>query len=142
MSPQGIQTSFKLWDERRAYIQATAGTCGLLLSQGSSVSIPLEAANSGSLSHTYCCGKPPLEVLVERWLTSSVEARKSALILRRYGVHGAFLEFLCWNWCSSRLETGVSGNLWSCLKEVKPLVMYDVEQGMALEPIQGNRGSS
>ena len=33
---------------------------------------------------------------------------------------------------------GVSGNLWSCLKEVKPLVMYNVERGMTLEPIQGN----
>ena len=37
------------------------------------MSIPLEAANSGSLSHTYCLGKPPLKVLVESWLTSSVE---------------------------------------------------------------------
>ena len=27
-------------------------------------------------------------------------------------------------------------------KEVKPLVMYDVESGMALEPIQGNQASS
>ena len=34
------------------------------------------------------------------------------------------------------------GNLWSCLKEVKPLVMYDVECGMTLEPMQGNRASS
>ena len=25
------------------------------------------------------------------------------------------------------LETGVSGHLWSCLKELKPLVVYDVE---------------
>ena len=46
------------------------------------------------------------------------------------------------NWCSSRLETGVSGNLWSCLKEVKQLVMYDVEGGLALEPMQGNGASS
>ena len=37
---------------------------------------------------------------------------------------------------------GVSGNIWSCLKEVKPLVLYDVERGMALDPIQGNRASS
>ena len=37
---------------------------------------------------------------------------------------------------------GVSGNLWSCLNEVKPLVMFDVEQGMALEPMQGNQASS
>ena len=37
---------------------------------------------------------------------------------------------------------GVSGNLWSCQKEVKPLVVYDVERGMALEPMQGNQASS
>ena len=37
---------------------------------------------------------------------------------------------------------GVSGNLWSCLKEVKPFVMYDVERGMALEPMRGNQASS
>ena len=59
------------------------------------MSIPLEAANSGSLSHTYCLGKPPLEVLVESWHTSSVEARESALILKCYGGQGAFLELLC-----------------------------------------------
>ena len=37
---------------------------------------------------------------------------------------------------------GVSGDLFSCLKEVKPLVMYNGEQGIALEPMQGNRASS
>ena len=79
---------------------------------------------------------------MESWLTSSVKARESALISRRYGEHGAFLELLCCNWCSSRLEMDVSGNLWTCLSEVKPLVMYDVEGGMALEPKQGNRASS
>ena len=36
----------------------------------------------------------------------------------------------------------VSQNLWSCLKKVKPLVVYDVECQMALEPMQGNRASS
>ena len=36
----------------------------------------------------------------------------------------------------------VSGNLWSCLKEVKPLVVYDVGRGLALESIQGNWASS
>ena len=36
----------------------------------------------------------------------------------------------------------MSGNLWSCLKEVKSFVMYDVECGMALEPMQGNLASS
>ena len=37
---------------------------------------------------------------------------------------------------------GVSWNLWSCLKEVKPLVVFHGELGMALEPVQGNRASS
>ena len=53
-------------------------------------------------------------------------------------MHGAVLEFLCCNWFSNRLETGVSGNLGSCLKELKPLVVYDGELGIALEPMQGN----
>ena len=40
------------------------------------------------------------------------------------------------------LEIAVSGSLWSCLKEVKPLVVFDVERGMALDPMQGNQASS
>ena len=36
----------------------------------------------------------------------------------------------------------MSGKLWSCLKEVKPLEVYDVEREMALEPKHGNRASS
>ena len=35
-----------------------------------------------------------------------------------------------------------SGNLWTCLKEVQLLVVFDGEFGMALEPIQGYRASS
>ena len=57
-------------------------------------------------------------------------------------MHGAFLKLLCGNWCSFRLETGVSGNILSCLKEVKPLVVYNVERWMALEPMQGNKVST
>ena len=67
---------------------------GLIFSQGFSGSIPLETENTGSLSHPYCCGKTPLEVLVESCLTSSVKDRESALILGRYAVHGAFLDLL------------------------------------------------
>ena len=37
---------------------------------------------------------------------------------------------------------GVSGYLWSCLKEVKPLFLYDVEHGMDLQPMQGKLASS
>ena len=33
-------------------------------------------------------------------------------------------------------ETVVSGNLCSFLKEVKPLILYDVEHGIAMEPMK------
>ena len=35
-----------------------------------------------------------------------------------------------------------SGNLWSCIKEVKPLAVFHGECGMALEALQGTRASS
>ena len=53
-SLQGLRYAFILSDERQTHMQATAGKSGLLSRQGISVSIPLEAASSGSLSHTYC----------------------------------------------------------------------------------------
>ena len=37
---------------------------------------------------------------------------------------------------------GVSGNLWSFLKDIKPLVVYDVICGMAMEPMKGKWASS
>ena len=98
--------------------------------------------NHRVLLNTYSWGKTPLEMLVESWLTSSVEDRKSALISRWYVLHEAFLQLLCWNWCSSRLEVGVSGNLWNFLKDVKPLVVYYVECMMPLEPKHGKCISS
>ena len=61
-------------------------------------------------------------MLVERWLTSSVEDREWALISRWYGMPGSFNLLLYWNWCSYRLEMGVSGNLFIVVKDVKPLV--------------------
>ena len=79
---------------------------------------------------------------MESWHTSSVEARESALFSRQNVVHGALLELLCCTWCSSRLGMVFSGNLWSCLKEFKPLVIFDVECGIILEPMQGNWASS
>ena len=36
----------------------------------------------------------------------------------------------------------VSGNLWSCPKEATPLVLYDGEQGIVMEPMQGNLAKS
>ena len=69
-------------------------------------------------------------------LTSSVEDRESALIFRRYGVPVSFILLLYWNWCSYKLEMGVSGNLWIVLKEVKPLVVYDVECEKAMDSMK------
>ena len=80
-------------------------------------------------------------MLVERWLTSSVEDRESALISRWYGVPGSFILLLYWNWCSYRLEMGVSGNLWIDAKDVKPLVLYDVECEMAMDLMKGKCAS-
>ena len=37
---------------------------------------------------------------------------------------------------------GVLGNLCSFLKEVKPLVLYDMEHGIVMEPMNGNWASS
>ena len=37
---------------------------------------------------------------------------------------------------------GVSGNLWSFLKGVKALVLYDVDRGMVMESMQGTLASS
>ena len=57
--------------------EASAGKFGLLSNQVISGSIILEAENTESLSHTYFRWKAPLEVLVESWLSSSVEDRES-----------------------------------------------------------------
>ena len=81
-------------------------------------------------------------MLVERWLTSSFEVRDSALISRRYGVPGFFILLLYWNWCSYRLEMGVSGNLWIVVKDVKTLVVYDVEWEMSMDSMKGKCASS
>ena len=65
------------------------------LEPGLSRYIPLETESTESLSSTYGGVKTPLEVLVENWLTSSVKDRESALILRRYVLHGTFFVLLC-----------------------------------------------
>ena len=79
---------------------------------------------------------------MENWLTSSVKDRESALILRRYVVHGTFFHLLCGNEYSYRLEAGVSENLCIFLKEVKPLVLYSVEHGITMEPMKKKWASS
>ena len=81
-------------------------------------------------------------MLVERWLTSSFEDRESALISRRNGVPGFFILLLYWNWCSYRREMGVSRNLWIVVKDVKTLVVYDVEWETAMDSKKGKCSSS
>ena len=76
------------------------------------------------------------------WLTSSFEDRESALISRRYGVPGFFILLLYWNWCSYRHGMGVSGNLWIVVKDVKTLVVYDVEWEMSMDSMEGKCASS
>ena len=76
-------------------------------------------------------------MLVERLLTSSVEDRESALISRWYGEPGSIILLLYWNWCSYRLQMAVSGNLWIVVKDVKSLVVYDVECEMAMDSMKG-----
>ena len=81
-------------------------------------------------------------MLVERWLTSSFEDRESALISRRYGVPVFFILFFYWNLCSYRLEMGVSGNLWIVVKNVKTLVVYDLEWEAVMNSMKGKCASS
>ena len=81
-------------------------------------------------------------MLVSRWLTSPFEDRESALISRWYGVPGFFILLLYWNWCCYRLEMGVSGNIWIVVKDVKTLVVYDVEWEMAMDSMKGKCASS
>ena len=81
------------------------------LSQGISGSIPLEAGKTESLSHTYFCGNAPLEVLVESWLTSSVEDRESF---------------------SSRDDMGSTEHSSSCSNEIDdPLYWTRLSQGIS-----------
>ena len=74
---------------------------------------------------------------MESWLTSSVKVRESALIWDDMGCM-ELSSSCCTEINIHRLETGVAGNLCSFLKEVKPLVLYDVEHGIAMEPMKGN----
>ena len=49
---------------------------------------------------------------------------------------------LYWNWCSYRLEMGVSGNLWIVVKDIKPFAVYDVECEMAMDSMKRKCASS
>ena len=53
-----------------------------------------------------------------------------------------FILLLYWNWCSYRHEMRVSGNLWIVVKDVKTLVVYDVEWETAMYSMKGKCASS
>ena len=73
--------------------------------------IPLVAENAESLSHTYLGGKAPLEVLVESYVTSSVEDRESF---------------------SSRDDMGCTEHSSSCSTEIDvPLYLRRLSQGVS-----------
>ena len=141
-SPHRIQTSLHLVTWNTSLNLSHCREIRPSFESGLSQYIPFDTESTESLSATYCWGKTPLEMFVENWLTSSVKDRESALIFRRYVVHGTFFDLLCWNEYSYRLEAGVSENLCSFLKEVKPLVLYSVEHGIAVEPMNGKWASS
>ena len=50
---------------------------------------------------------------------------------------GSSILLLYWNWCSYRLEVDFAGNLWIVVKDVKPLVVYDVECEMSMDSMKG-----
>ena len=55
---------------------------------------------------------------------------------------GFFILLLYWNWCSYRLDIGVSGNLWIVVKYVKTLVVYGVEWETAMDSMKWKCDSS
>ena len=50
--------------------------------------------------------------------------------------------FVGWNQCSSRLLTVLLGTLWSSFKQIEAPYVFDWENAIPLETIQGNRASS
>ena len=59
-------------------------------------------------------------------------------------IWGTWISFVLWQLFqeSSRLVMVFLGTLWSSIKEVKHLVFLVVEDGIALEALQGNQSSS
>ena len=141
-SPQGIRLSLHLvrWNMsmhlshcRESRHSFQSGHLGVNSTWGRKHRVPLtylflrEGSSWGAcikLAYLFCLRKGI--ILIPRW----------------YGVHGTFLKLLYWNWWSSILETVASGNLSRFLKGVKPLVLYDVDRRVFIEPVQGKLASS
>ena len=78
---------------------------------------------------------------MESWFTSSVEDRESFSSPDVMG-YPEFSSCCCTEIDDPLYLSGVSGNLWSFIKEVKTLVLYLVDRGMLMEPMQGKLASS
>ena len=90
--------------------------------------IPVEAANSGSVSHTYCRGKPPLELLMESWL--ALQSKPGNQPSSRDNMGCTELSLSCCAEIGVPLDLRrVSRNLWNCLKEINTLVCMMLNAG-------------
>ena len=58
-----------------------------------------------------------------------------------WGTWSTFI-LLCLPQCPSRFVTVFLGTLWSSIKEVKALYLFNGEHGLAMHAMQGNRASS
>ena len=141
-SPQGMQSSlhFVRWNMR------------LYLSHCSETRPSFESGHLGVHSTWDRKHRVPITLLFLREGSSwgawgklaYLFIRRQGIILfpRWYEVQGTFLKLLYWNWWSSILEKVVSQNLSRFLKGVKPLVLYDVDRGVVMKPMQGKLASS
>ena len=81
-------------------------------------------------------------MLEDNWLTSSVEDRESFSSPADMGCTGVSSS------CSNEIDDPIylrrffSGNLLSFLKGVNPLVLYDEDRRIVMEPLQGKLASS
>ena len=141
-SPQGIRTSLHLgrWKMslhlrycRESRLSFESGHHGVHYTWGRKHRVTLTYLFLREGSSWGACGK----------LAYVFRRRQGIIIIRRrYGVPGYFIVLLYWNWCSYSLEMGFSGNLWIVVKDVKPLLVYDVEGEMSMDTIKGKCASS
>ena len=125
------EPAFKSLQGNPAFFQFKASQCPFQL--GQKTRVPLTYILLREFSSCGACGKLPFLLIRRQGISSNIDMN--------WGTR-ALLVLLFSTWCSSRLGTVFSGNLWSGLKEVKPLVLFDEQCRMALDPVQGNQASS
>ena len=70
------------------------------------------------------------------------QCREIGLNLELIWASPMYFIFLQWHQCSTRLLRDILGTLCSSIKQIKAPYLFDWEQGIALEAMQGNRASS